>query len=199
MGEEPTNPTPQRRVTYHPNSSDELPPPPRNATLGPSNVPRTPPPAYNPEEAEDYGRYLWACFCVLFPDPHLTLHTATNIPDAQTPIRVLILEPTLQHPATASTIWVGTPEHLAPYPAEDSDSDSSDYGGNEPVTEQADDDPLNSFGGDYEWPELGAIDRVILGLYRSQAWELRWLNIEQQSHFHTLDEQVPMGYYLAIA
>ncbi|SJK97314.1 uncharacterized protein ARMOST_00566 [Armillaria ostoyae] len=180
-----------------------------------------PPPAYPAEEAEDYGRYLWACFRTPSPINPLPDHVPnpgrTHFENAQTQIRALILEQALRHPGNASPIWVnspvceaplvlhtagpvriGTPANLAAYPDEDNNSDSSDYRGNEPVPEREDDDPLNAHGGDYEWPELGAIDRVILGPYRSQAWELRWLDIEQQSPFLTPDERVPMGYYLAI-
>ncbi|SJL07044.1 uncharacterized protein ARMOST_10387 [Armillaria ostoyae] len=201
VGPQPTYPPAQRRATYHQNFSDEFPP--RNATLGPSNVPRTPPPTYPTEEAEDYGRYLRARYCT--PSPHpVPIHTPNpqraHFENAQTQIRALVLEQSLHHPGNASPIQIGTPNHkppaplvlhtagtvrvgtpanLAPYSREDSDSDSSDYGGNKPVPEREDDDPLNAHGGDYEWPELGAIDRVILSPYRSQAWELHRLDIKQ--------------------
>ncbi|SJL16233.1 uncharacterized protein ARMOST_19753 [Armillaria ostoyae] len=173
---------------------------------GPAMFQEPPPPAYPTKKAEDYGRYLRARFHSLTPDSHTPVrapfpnpHTLASI---QTQERTLVLKQTLHHPAAASTIQIGTPDflachssalhtaatirvctpdHLAPYPAEDqnSDSDSSDYGGNEPIPEQEDDDPLNAYGGDYEWPELGAIDQTILGPYCSQAWKLRWLDIEQ--------------------
>ncbi|SJL16285.1 uncharacterized protein ARMOST_19805 [Armillaria ostoyae] len=186
---------PYRRATYHQNSSDEFPQ--RNTTPGPSNVPRTPPPAYPAKEAEDYGRYLRAHFCIPSPTNSLPVHALNpqrvHFENVQTQIWALVLEQALRHPGnaspirvgsptleppaplilhTASTVRVCTPDNLAPYPREDSDSDS-DYGGNEPIPEREDDDPLNAYGGDYEWPELGAIDQVILGPYRSQAWELR--------------------------
>ncbi|SJL10466.1 uncharacterized protein ARMOST_13852 [Armillaria ostoyae] len=176
-------PTPQRRPTYPANSSDDnLPLPPRNATPGPSNVPRTPPPAYDPEEAKEYGRFLRAVFHS--PTPDLPLITIPDSPEA--PVRALLSEPDneaprpqtpLHHPPLHGTLRTGpiqvqTPTHLCPLPDSDSESDSSDYGGNEPVAEREDDDPLNPHDPDYKWPELEAIDRAYLGPYRSQAWEL---------------------------
>ncbi|SJL18792.1 uncharacterized protein ARMOST_22393 [Armillaria ostoyae] len=171
VGPQPTYP-PTRRMTYHQNSSDEFPP--WNATPGPSNVPRTPPLTYPTEEAEDYGRYLRACYCTPSPIPvnvHAPNPQRAHFENAQTQIRALVLEQALRHPGNASPIWVGspnrkpspplilhtagtvrvgTPAHLAPYPDEDSNSDSSNYGGNEPIAKREDDDPLNAYGGDYE-------------------------------------------------
>ncbi|SJL04137.1 uncharacterized protein ARMOST_07497 [Armillaria ostoyae] len=74
-----------------------------------------------------------------------------------------------QIPSPPGSISFNIPAHLCPLPDSDSKSDSSDYGGNEPVAEREDDDPLNPNGQDYEWPELDAIDRAFLGPYRSQA------------------------------
>ncbi|SJL04856.1 uncharacterized protein ARMOST_08227 [Armillaria ostoyae] len=196
-------PTPQRRATYPATSSDDnLPLPPRNATPGPSNVPRTPPPAYNPEEeAQEYGRFLRAVF--RSPTPDLPLITIPDSPPA--PVRALLPEsdneaPRLQTPIhrqpiprslPASAIQFTIPAHLCPLPDSDnSNSNSSDYGGNEPIAEREDDDPLNPHGLDYEWPELEAIDRAYLGPYRSQAWELRRLDIEQRSAFEGPENRV---------
>ncbi|SJL09295.1 uncharacterized protein ARMOST_12672 [Armillaria ostoyae] len=158
---------------------------------------KNPPPAYPSNEAEDYGWYLQAWFHTPPPDSHTPVHTLSPDPqtlaNAQAQIRALVLEQTLRCPTNTGSVWadtpnqpnlhliilhtasnirVGTPNHLAAYPDEDSDSDSSDYGGNEPVPKREDDDPLNAYGGDYEWPELGTIDQTILGPYCSQAWEL---------------------------
>ncbi|SJL09163.1 uncharacterized protein ARMOST_12539 [Armillaria ostoyae] len=90
-------PTPQRRTTYPATSSDEHLPP-RNATPGPSNVPRTPPPAYDPMEAEEYGRFLRTVFRSLTPD--LPLITIPDSPEA--PVRAILLEPDNEasHPQT---------------------------------------------------------------------------------------------------
>ncbi|SJL13671.1 uncharacterized protein ARMOST_17119 [Armillaria ostoyae] len=79
--------TPQRRTTYTASSSDEHLPP-RNATPGPSNVPRTPPPAYDPAEAEEYGRFLRTVF--RSPTPDLPLITIPDSPEA--PVRALLPE-----------------------------------------------------------------------------------------------------------
>ncbi|SJL18642.1 uncharacterized protein ARMOST_22239 [Armillaria ostoyae] len=190
-------PAPQRRSTYHATSSDEHLPP-RNATPGPSNVPRTPPPAYHPaDEAEEYGRFLRTVF--RSPTPSLPLITIPDSPEA--PIRALVPEPIDQAPRTPSPLRrqrlsgtlhtggtrIATPAHLCPLPDSDDESnngsDSSNYEGNEPVAEREDDDPLNPHGLDYEWPELDAIDRAYLGPYRSQAWELRRIDVEQRSRF----------------
>ncbi|SJL17084.1 uncharacterized protein ARMOST_20626 [Armillaria ostoyae] len=186
-------PTPQRRATFTATASDDdLPLPPRNATPGPSNVPRTPPPAYDPAETEEYGRFLRSIFRSASPT-NLPLITIPDSPP--TPIRALIPEPNDETPSLSTSfgresihrtlppggIVIGTPAHLCPLPDSDSDSDSSDYGGNEPVAERDDDDPLNPNGSDHEWPELDAVDRAFLGPYRSQAWELRRLDIEQRS------------------
>ncbi|SJL00988.1 uncharacterized protein ARMOST_04302 [Armillaria ostoyae] len=134
-------PAPQRRSTYRATSSDEHLPP-RNATPGPSNVPRTPPPAYDPAEAEEYGRFLWTVFCS--PTPDLPLITIPNSPEA--PVRALLPKPDnettisptpVHHQYLLGTLHtrgvrINTPAHLCPLPDSDSDSDSSDYGGNEP-------------------------------------------------------------------
>ncbi|SJL15523.1 uncharacterized protein ARMOST_19023 [Armillaria ostoyae] len=206
-------PTPQRRATFPAASSDDdLPVPPRNVTPGPSNVPRTPPPAYDPAETEEYGRFLRAIF--RSPStPELPLITIPDSPPA--PTRALI--PESDNPSQSSStpfgresihrtlppgrIEIGTPAHLCPLPDSDdesnSDSASSDYGGNEPVAERDDDDPLNPHGDDHEWPELDAVDRAFLGPYRSQAWELRRLDIEQRSRYEGPENRVRMGYYLA--
>ncbi|SJL08497.1 uncharacterized protein ARMOST_11861 [Armillaria ostoyae] len=190
-------PTPQRRATFPAASSDDdLPVPPRNATPGPSNVPRTPPPAYNPAEAEEYGRFLRSIFRSASPT-ELPLITIPDSPPA--PIRALLPESDNPPPSSSTSfdresiyrtlppggIEIRTPAHLCPLPDSDDesnpDSNSSSYGGNEPVAERDDDDPLNPNGHDYEWPELDAVDRAFLGPYRSQAWELRRLDIEQRS------------------
>ncbi|SJL13287.1 uncharacterized protein ARMOST_16727 [Armillaria ostoyae] len=160
-------PTPQRRTTYVHSSSDEHLPP-RNATPGPSNVPRTPPPAYDPAEAEEYGRFLRLVFrsptpdlpLITIPDspegPAVTLlpesHTTTLRP--QTPVS----HPPLPRNLPPGRISFDLPAHLCPLPDSNSESDSSDYGGNEPVAEREDDDPLNPNGPDFEWPELDAVD-----------------------------------------
>ncbi|PBK65760.1 hypothetical protein ARMSODRAFT_1022190 [Armillaria solidipes] len=104
-----------------------------------------PPPAYSANKAQDYGRYVQTRFRTPPPDSHATCN-------APPPVQALIPERILPHPSTASSIRVGFPDHLAPYPVEDNDSDSSDYGGNEPIAEQEDNDPLNAYGGDYEVP-----------------------------------------------
>ncbi|PBK60071.1 hypothetical protein ARMSODRAFT_1026852 [Armillaria solidipes] len=191
---DPEPPTrPHRRISYARRSSDEYQEP-RNATPGPSNVPRTPPPAYNPA-AEDYGRYLRDRFgsptpdlpLITIPDspesatraldPETRIHTVppTRNPSPETPEQIRIYQPR-PRPLPAGPIRVvDTPTfpHLCPLPDSDSDSDSSEYGGNEPVAEREDDDPLNPYGEDYEWPSLDAIDRAYLGPYRSHAWEIR--------------------------
>ncbi|SJL16393.1 uncharacterized protein ARMOST_19917 [Armillaria ostoyae] len=156
-----------------------------------------PPPAYPTNEAEDYGRYLWAQFHIPPPNHPIPIHDPnpqrTDFENTQTQIWALVLEQALQHPGNASPIQVGspdhetplvlhtagpihigTPAHLAPYPDEDSNSDSSNYGGNEPVAEREDDDPLNAYGGDYEWPELGAIDQCVLASSTPQMNESQW-------------------------
>ncbi|SJL17567.1 uncharacterized protein ARMOST_21119 [Armillaria ostoyae] len=199
VGPEPDNST-QRRSTYTRASSDEHLPP-RNATPGPSNVPRTPPPAYDLTEAEEYGRFLRSVF--RSPTPDLPLITIPDSPEG--PIRALLPEPIDEAPVPSTTldnqsipatlrpgpIRLGTPAHLCPLP--DSDSDSSEYGGNEPVAEREDDDPLNPHGADYEWPELEAIDRAILGPYRSQAWELRRVDIESRSRYEGPENRIRMA------
>ncbi|SJK98947.1 uncharacterized protein ARMOST_02225 [Armillaria ostoyae] len=206
-------PTPQRRSTYRASSSNEHLPL-RNATPGPSNVPRTPPPAYNPaDEAEEYGRFLRTI--VRSPTTPLPLITIPDSPEG--PVRALLPESDNETPHTPSPlrcqrlsgtlhtggIRIATPAHLCPLLDSDSESnngsDSSDYGGNEPVAEQEDDDPLNPHGLDYEWPELDAIDRAYLGPYRSQAWELRRIDVEQRSRFEEPGNRVRMGWYLAVA
>ncbi|SJL14417.1 uncharacterized protein ARMOST_17873 [Armillaria ostoyae] len=203
-------PAPQRRSTYTATTSDEhLPLPPRNATPGPSNVPRTPPPTYDPAETEEYGRFLQAIF--RSPTPELPLITIPDSPEA--PIRALLPEPInetsrptspihcqpLPRSLPAGAVQFGTPAYLCPLPESDSESDSdSSYGGNEPVAEREEDDPLNPHGLDYEWPELDAIDRAYLGPYRSQAWELQHLNVEQRSRFEGPENRRRMGRYLAV-
>ncbi|SJL13785.1 uncharacterized protein ARMOST_17233 [Armillaria ostoyae] len=173
-------PTPQRWTTYVHSSSDEHLPP-RNATPGPSNVPRTPPPAYDPTEAEEYGRFLWLVF--RSPTPDLPLITIPDSPE--TPKQIFLSEsnneaprpqtpfhrPSLPNTFPPGSISFDIPAHLCPLPDSDDESDSSDFGENEPVAEREDDDPLNPHGPDYEWPELDAVDRAFLGPYRSQAWE----------------------------
>ncbi|SJL08936.1 uncharacterized protein ARMOST_12311 [Armillaria ostoyae] len=158
-------PAPQRRATFAATSSDEHLPP-RNVTPGPSNVPRTPPPTYNPSETEEYGRFLRSIFRSTTPDD-LPLITIPDSPE--TPVRALIPEDlNPETPRTPSPlrrqrlsgtlhtggIRIGTPAHLCPLPDSDdesnSDSASSNYGGNEPVAEREDDDPLNPNGSDYE-------------------------------------------------
>ncbi|SJL15338.1 uncharacterized protein ARMOST_18831 [Armillaria ostoyae] len=152
----------QRRTTYVHTSSDEHLP--RNATPGPSNVPRTPPPAYDPTEAEEYGRFLRTVF--RSPTPDLPLIMIPDSPEA--PVHALLPEPNDKAPCPSTPICrqsirttlhtggirVGTPAHLCPLPDSDDEAsasdDSSDYGGNEPVAEREDDDPLNPHGGDYE-------------------------------------------------
>ncbi|SJL18195.1 uncharacterized protein ARMOST_21773 [Armillaria ostoyae] len=187
-------PTPQRRATFAaPASDDDLPIPPRNATPGPSNVPRTPPPAYNPAEAEEYGRFLRSIFrsasptdlpLITIPDsPPTPIRTLPPRNEAQDASTTLHREP-LPRTLPPGTISFDIPAHLCPLPDSDDESDSnSSYGGNEPVAERDDDDPLNPNGADYEWPELDAVDRAFLGPYRSQAWELRRLDIEQRSRY----------------
>ncbi|SJL06245.1 uncharacterized protein ARMOST_09581 [Armillaria ostoyae] len=208
MGQNHTT-APQRRATYPASTSnDDLPLPPRNATPGPSNVPGTPPSAYDPAEAEEYRRFLRTVF--RSPTPELPLITIPDSPEA--PVRALLPESNDEalrpqtpfnyqplHPSLPTgNARINTPAHLCPLPDSDSGSDSSDYGGNEPVAEREDDDPLNPNGADYEWPELEAIDRAYLGPYRSQAWELRRLDIEQRSRFEGPGNRVRMGWYLAI-
>ncbi|SJK98253.1 uncharacterized protein ARMOST_01514 [Armillaria ostoyae] len=205
-------PTPQRRTTYVHSSSDEQLPP-RNATPSLSNVPRTPPPAYDPAEAEEYGRFLRTVF--RSPTPDLPLITIPDSPEA--PVRALLPESDnealrpqtplhnqpVHRPLPTGNIRIGTPAHLCPLPDSDNDSDSdsnpSDYGGNEPVAERDNDDPLNAHGLDFEWPELEAIDRAFLGPYRSQAWELRHIDVEQRSRFEGPENRIRMGRYLAIS
>ncbi|SJL08317.1 uncharacterized protein ARMOST_11680 [Armillaria ostoyae] len=80
----------------------------------------------------------------------MAAYIPNNVPTAQEQVQVLVLEQALRHLAATSTIQINSPDHLAPYPVKDSDSDSSDYGGNEPVAEREDDDPLNPYSGDYE-------------------------------------------------
>ncbi|SJK98935.1 uncharacterized protein ARMOST_02213 [Armillaria ostoyae] len=194
-------PTPQRRSTYRATSSDDdLPIPPRNATPGPSNVPRTPPPAYNPAEAEEYGRFLRSIFRSASPTD-LPLITIPDSPP--TPIRALLPEPNNEAPSLqtpfgresihrtlpAGRIEVNTPAHLCPLPDSDSESDSSDYGGNEPVAERDSDDPLNPNGSDHEWPELDAVDRAFLADMRDQRTGSEWGTTSQQSE----DPESPGG------
>ncbi|PBK63841.1 hypothetical protein ARMSODRAFT_1023742 [Armillaria solidipes] len=211
-------PCTQRRTPYPQKPSDEHLP--RNATPGPSNVPRIPPPAYNPA-AEDYGRYLRDRF--RSPTPDLPLIT---IPDS--PISVYGMLEQISPPRTPSPHSEPDPEnaeqirvyqpcprtlpagpirvldaptlpHLCPLPDSDSDSDSSNYGGNEPIAEREDDDPFNPYGPDYEWPSLDAIDRAYLGPFRSHAWEIRRVDIETRSRHEGPENRVPMAYYLAVA
>ncbi|SJL09567.1 uncharacterized protein ARMOST_12947 [Armillaria ostoyae] len=155
---------PQRRATYPTTSSDDdVPLPPRNATPSLSNVPRTPPPTYDPAETEEYGRFLRSIF--RSPTPELPLITIPDSPE--TPVWALLPEPDDQAPRPTTPVHhqrlpgtlhtggirIGTPAHLCPLPDSDSDdenSDSSDYGGNEPVAERENDDPLNPHGLDYE-------------------------------------------------
>ncbi|SJL09498.1 uncharacterized protein ARMOST_12876 [Armillaria ostoyae] len=207
-------PTPQRRAPYPAASSDDdIPVPPRNATPGPSNVPRTPPPAYDPAETEEYGRFLRSIFRSASPTD-IPLITIPDSPPA--PVRALLPESNNEARSLPPTsfgresvhrilppgrIAVTTPAHLCPLPDSDNESDNdsepSNYGGNEPVAERDNDDPLNPNGTDYEWPELDAVDRAFLGPYRSQAWELRRLDIEQRSRYEGPENRVCMGYYLA--
>ncbi|SJL18325.1 uncharacterized protein ARMOST_21911 [Armillaria ostoyae] len=111
-------PAPQRQTTYPATSSDDnLPLPPRNATPSPSNVPRTPPPAYNPEEAEEYGRFLRAVF--RSPTPDLPLITIPDSPEA--PIRALLPEPDNEAPRPPTPSTVNTfhaPSLPAPFSSE---------------------------------------------------------------------------------
>ncbi|PBK65106.1 hypothetical protein ARMSODRAFT_1022535 [Armillaria solidipes] len=208
----------QRRTPYQQNPSDELLP--RNATPGPSNVPRTPPPAYNPA-AEDYGRYLRDRFHS--PTPDLPLITIPDSPESATraldpdtrhrttppthqpspegPESIRIFHPR-PRPLPAGPIIVtdrSTIPHLCPLPDSGSDSDSSEYGGNEPVDEREDNDPLNPYGPDFEWPSLDAIDRAYLGPYCSHAWEIRRVDIENQSHHEGPENRIPIAFYLAVA
>ncbi|SJL11306.1 uncharacterized protein ARMOST_14709 [Armillaria ostoyae] len=155
-------PTPQRRATYPATSLDEHLPS-CNATPGPSNVPRTPPPAYNhAQEAEEYGRFLRTVF--RSPTPDLPLITIPDSPEA--PVRTLLPESDTEAPRPQTpfhhqplrntlppgSISFDNPTHLCPLPDsdDDSNSDSSDYGGNESVAERENDDPLNAHGLDYE-------------------------------------------------
>ncbi|PBK60937.1 hypothetical protein ARMSODRAFT_1026027 [Armillaria solidipes] len=182
-----------------------------NATPGPSNVPRTPPPAYDPTEAEDYGRHLRARF--RSPSPDLPLITISDSPDtaiwallpedlpchtpspdpeplAANPEQIQIRQPGFAPPYP---VWVGTPLHLCPLPDSDSDTDSK-YGGNEPVPEQEDDDPLNAHGADYEWPELDAIDRAILVNSKDQKTGYPWDTISPSTEgpsYHDEEERQP--------
>ncbi|SJL14659.1 uncharacterized protein ARMOST_18124 [Armillaria ostoyae] len=95
-------PTPQRRTTFAATSSDEHLPP-RNATPGPSNVPRTPSPAYNPAEAEEYGRFLRSIFRSASPD--LPLITIPDSPEAPAPF-------------TPQGYVSGPPPTFAPFPTQ---------------------------------------------------------------------------------
>ncbi|SJL18618.1 uncharacterized protein ARMOST_22215 [Armillaria ostoyae] len=204
---EPTNL--QRRAVYRQNPSDEYLP--RNATPGPSNVPRTPPPAYDPTEAEDYGRYLRAWFgsptsdlpLIMIPDspeptfgeePARRPPSSNSNSDSENPEQIRIYQPcphTL--PTSPIRVMLEPLPHLCPLPDLDSDSDSSSYGGNEPIPKREDDDPLNPHGADYEWPSLDAIDRTYLGPYRSHAWEIRRVNIENRKdpHYQYTGEMPP--------
>ena len=65
-----------------------------------------------------------------------------------------------------------------------------------PPRPRADDDLLNPHGGDYSWPALSAVDIQLLGPARSEAWELRWQDLEQQAEFHAPPRQ-DMDFYLA--
>ncbi|SJK99898.1 uncharacterized protein ARMOST_03209 [Armillaria ostoyae] len=216
VGPQPTYP-PVRRATYHQNSSDEFPP--RNTTPGPSNVPRTPPPAYPAEDTEEYGRYLRAHYRTPSPDNPPPVHAPNpqhaHFENAQTQIRALVLKQALRHSGNTSPIWIGspdheppaplilhtaspvrigTPAHLTAYPREDSDSDSSDYGGNEPVPKREDDDPLNAYGGDYE---PGSSDGLTSSSEAtSTPWmsESRWASTSPsptQPLFHDAEEMLP--------
>ncbi|PBK70883.1 hypothetical protein ARMSODRAFT_1017658 [Armillaria solidipes] len=139
---------------------------------------KNPPPAYNPA-AEDYGQYLWDRFrsptpdlpLITIPDSPSSVHGAlgrqsppctpspTVEPDPMHPEQIRVNQPRPRTlPAGPIRIMFTPPPHLCPLPDLDSDSDSSDYGGNEPVAEREDDDPLNPHGGDYEWPSLDAIN-----------------------------------------
>ncbi|PBK60115.1 hypothetical protein ARMSODRAFT_1026897 [Armillaria solidipes] len=180
---------------------------------------KPPPPAYNPA-AEDYGRYLRDRFrsptpdlpLITIPDSPASMYgvlgnespahapSPTGEPDPANPELIWVNQPcTHTLPAGPIRIMFTPPPHLCPLPDSDSDSDSSDYGGNKPVPEREDDDPLNPYGGDYEWPSLDAIDQAALGPYRSQAWEIRRVDVENRSRHEGPKNRVPMGYYLAIA
>ncbi|SJL06745.1 uncharacterized protein ARMOST_10087 [Armillaria ostoyae] len=216
VGSQPTHPPAQRRAIYHQNSSDEFPP--RNATPGPSNVPRTPSSAYPIEEAEDYGRYLRAWYRTPSPNPllvHIPIPQRAHFENAQTQIQALVLEQALPHPGNTSPIWVGTPNNeppaplilhtaatirvstpanLNPYPQEDSNSDSSNYRGNEPVPEREDDDPLNAYGGDYEPGSSDGSTSSSDPHFTPQMSESQWdstLPSPTQPHFHDTEETLP--------
>ncbi|SJK96774.1 uncharacterized protein ARMOST_00020 [Armillaria ostoyae] len=201
-------PTPQRRTTFAATSSDKHLPP-RNATPGLSNVPRTPPPAYNPAEAEEYGRFLRSIFHSTSPD--LPLITIPDSPEA--PVRALLPEPDTQTPRTPSPlrrqrlsgtlhtggIRVSTPAHLCPLPDSDNKStdsaNSSDYGGNEPVAERDNDDPLNPNSADYE---PGSSDVSISSNeadMRDQKTESAWAITSPQSEAHASPDEVARRQY----
>ncbi|PBK73756.1 hypothetical protein ARMSODRAFT_972138 [Armillaria solidipes] len=91
---------------------------PTPAPRGPSNVPRTSPPAYDPTEAKDYG----------------------SDPDPEDPEQIWVYQPRPRTlPAGPIHVALSPIPHLCPLP--DSNSHSSDYGGNEPIAEREDDIP----------------------------------------------------------
>ncbi|KAK0431599.1 hypothetical protein EV421DRAFT_1911687 [Armillaria borealis] len=57
------------------------------------------------------------------------------------------------------------------------------------------DNPLNEFGGDYDWPALAPINQEILGPQRIAAWEIRRSDIERQSPLG-LRSRITMEEYL---
>ncbi|PBK73755.1 hypothetical protein ARMSODRAFT_1015292 [Armillaria solidipes] len=130
---------------------------PTPAPRGPSNVPRTSPPAYDPTEAKDYGRYLRTRFRSLSPDlplitildspepafrkesPCCTLSLNSD-PDPEDPEQIWVYQPRPRTlPAGPIHVALSPIPHLCPLP--DSNSHSSDYGGNEPIAEREDDIP----------------------------------------------------------
>ncbi|PBK66578.1 hypothetical protein ARMSODRAFT_1021375 [Armillaria solidipes] len=179
----------QRRTPYLHNPSDEHIP--RNATPGPSNVPRTPLPpiTLRPRTTGALG----ALGNESPPRPD-TLISEPNPAHAEQ-IRVYHLRP---RPLPAGPIRVvDTPTfpHLCPLPESDSDSDSSDYGGNEPVAEREDDDPFNPYGADYGalvvdlrqiQPSVARISRYILPMCSKILATARMIEYTVSYQFYTI-------------
>ncbi|KAK0438267.1 hypothetical protein EV421DRAFT_1738594 [Armillaria borealis] len=70
-----------------------------------------------------------------------------------------------------------------------------------PITDlpapRSNNDPLNEFGGDYDWPILADIDRELLGPQHSAAWEIRWRDVVLRSPNNNPPPRPTMEEYLA--
>ncbi len=63
---------------------------------------------------------------------------------------------------------------------------------------QGEEDVFNVDGPDFEWPELSAVDREIMGVARTVAWEWRRHDVENRSTNGIPGPREPMALYLAL-